>query len=243
MKLQKRQAGSVDSTPGKAGTEYSLGPRDNAPSAQWILTAMLILCLVLFTWHPPAAARQRDVAAKGAAGAAGSSFAIADFDGDSLPDFASVQPGLAVASQTSYRIHFSFSLGQQSSFTVTAPTGGLQIASRDVNGDSFLDLIVSTSIANEPVAVLLNDGRGNFRLADTGAFGRDIWQARAEWRAGAVRWIEEESALASAGWAAAIGAGVRAELLPAMGEVSIASERTNYLVLPHEDRGRAPPTA
>ncbi len=239
MKLKKRQADSVDSTPGKAETRHVLGARDNAPSAQWILTALLILCLVLFTWHP-AAARQRDVMDK--AGAAGSNFAIADFDGDSLPDFASVQPGLAMASQTSYRIHFRFSLGQQSSFTLTAPTGGLQIASRDVNGDSFLDLIVSTSIANEPVAVLLNDGRGNFRLADTGAFGRDIWQARAEWRAGAVRWVDEESALAGAGWAAAIG-GARAALLPAMGEVSIAPERTNCLVLPHEYRGRAPPTA
>lgn len=242
MKLKKRRARSADSTPEKAGTQHSFGAGDNAPSAQWIRTALLILCLVLFTWHPVAAAPQRDVVDKDAVGAAGINFAIADFDGDSLPDFASVQPGLAVAAQTSYRIHFSFSLGQQSSFTVTAPTGGLQIASRDVNGDTFLDLIISTRIANEPVAVLLNDGRGNFHLAQREAFAWAIWEARSEWRARTACWDDIAPAMASTGWAARICASAGGvELLPTTARVSLSSQRPDYFVLLQDDRGRAPP--
>jgi len=241
MKVKKRQA--VDAMPVNVGVQHFSGARDYPASLQWTRTVLLILCVVLFGRHPAAAARQRDAVDRSAAGAAGVDFAIADFDGDSLPDFATVQPGLATASRTSYWIRFSFSLGEQKSITVTAPTGGLQIASRDVNGDSFLDLIISTRIANKPVAVLLNDGRGSFRLADMGEFGRDIWEARAEWCVVAVRCADEEWALASGGWAATICGSVSAELLPATGGVSIAPERTNYLILPHEDRGRAPPTA
>jgi hypothetical protein len=224
-----------------SGVKAAVG---NAGSVlQWTRSALLILCVTLFFGLPAAAARQQDVS-KGGVGAAGANFAIADFDGDSLPDFAIVRPGLAMASRTDYWIHFNFSLGSQWSFEVSAPTGGLQIASRDVNGDSFLDLIVSTRIANEPVAVLLNDGRGNFRLADVGAFGGGIWGAQREWRSSAVRWHENEVAIASAGWAAATGnEGVRAELLPPAGKISIAAKKTDCLVLPHEDRGRAPPAA
>src|SRR5277367_6932904 len=99
------------------------------------LRLLAILCLALLAWHPAEATRRRDLAKPGSAGAAGASFAIADFDGDSLPDFATVQPGLATASRTDYWIHFSFSLGSESSFAVSAPAGGLQIASRDVRSE------------------------------------------------------------------------------------------------------------
>jgi len=211
---------------------------------QWTRCALLMLCVALVACYPAQAARRRDAEARAADGAAGVNFAIADFDGDSLPDFATVQPGPAVASRTNYWIHFDFSHGNQRSFAVSGPTGGLQIASLDVNGDSFLDLIISTRIANEPVAVLLNDGRGNFRLADTGMFGAAIWEARRGWRAGMARCSDTEGALASAGWANGIcDSSARAELPPAMGKVSISSERLRFFVLPREFRGRAPPAA
>jgi hypothetical protein len=229
---EKKQASSVNAAVGNAGSVL-----------QWTRSALLILCVTLFSGLPAAAARQQDVS-KGGVGAAGANFAIADFDGDSLPDLAIVRPGLAMASRTDYWIHFNFSLGSQWSFEVSAPTGGLQIASRDVNGDSFLDLIVSTRIANEPVAVLLNDGRGNFRLADVGAFGAGIWGAQREWRSSAVNWHENEVAIASAGWAAATcDAGVGAELWPTTEKVPTSPEKTGCVVVPHEDRGRAPPAA
>jgi hypothetical protein len=208
------------------------------------LRLLAILCLALLAWHPAEATRRRDLAKPDSAGAAGVSFAIADFDGDSLPDFATVQPGLATSSRTNYWIHFNFSFGSESSFAISAPAGGLQIASQDVNGDSFLDLIISTRIANEPVAVLLNDGRGNFHFADTRAFGAGIWEARSEWRVGVARCDDGESAIAATGWA---GADCRArqcvELAPTLGRVSVAFEKNHGFVVPHEVRGRAPPAA
>jgi hypothetical protein len=205
---------------------------------------LLILCLALFAGSTAEAGPGLAAAQQSAAGAAGVNFAIADFDGDSLPDLATVQPGLAMASRTSYWIHFQFSLGNQGSFAVSGPTGGLQIASRDVNGDSFLDLIISTSIGNDPVAVLLNDGRGNFRMADSRAFSAAIWGALTEWRASAANWEGEGLAMASAGWAGVIcSMGTGGELPAALGQVARPCEKSDGCNAPHEVRGRAPPAA
>jgi hypothetical protein len=210
----------------------------------WQLRLLMIFCLALLGWPPADAARRRDLTKPASPGAAGASFAIADFDGDSLPDFATVQPGLATASRTDYWIHFNFSLGSESSFAVSAPAGGLQIASRDVNGDSFPDLIISTRIANEPVAVLLNDGRGNFHFADTRAFGAGIWEARSAWQADVTGRDDHESAIAGTGWAGAdCSARKCGELAPTLGNLWIASEKNHGFVVPHEVRGRAPPAA
>ena len=60
---------------------------------------------------------------------------------------------------------------------VNAPLGGLNITSRDVDGDQSLDLIVTTAWLNQPVAVLLNDGHGNFTLTDPSAFPAIVWSA------------------------------------------------------------------
>jgi hypothetical protein len=99
-----------------------------------------------------------------------SEFAIADFDGDSKPDFATVQSGQEGSSNTRYWIAFQLSTGSRQTLDITAPTGGLRITSRDVNGDDFLDVIVTASWTNRPVAVLLNDGRGNFTPSDPSVF-------------------------------------------------------------------------
>lgn len=99
-----------------------------------------------------------------------SEFAIADFDGDSKPDFATVQSGQEDSSNTRYWIAFQLSTGSRQILGITAPTGGLQITSRDVNGDDFLDVIVTASWTNRPIAVLINDGRGNFTPSDPSAF-------------------------------------------------------------------------
>src|SRR5277367_5889934 len=206
------------------------------------LRLLAVLCLALLAGHPAEATRRRDLAKPGSAGAAGASFAIADFDGDSLPDFATVQPGLATASRTDYWIHFSFSLGSDSSFAVSAPAGGLQIASRDVNGDNFLDLIISTRISNEPVAVLLNDGRGNFHLVHREAVGVATWEAPWAWRSGMTCQDDDEPAVASPGWAAICSFGARTELQPGAARISLVSQTTDSFVLLHDDRGRAPPT-
>jgi hypothetical protein len=46
----------------------------------------------------------------------------------------------------------------------------LEIASREVNGDNIIDLVVSTAWLKSPVAVLVNDGHGNFTIRDPAAF-------------------------------------------------------------------------
>jgi hypothetical protein len=99
-----------------------------------------------------------------------SQFAIADFDGDRRPDLATVQVGQGSSWDTQYWIAFQLSGGSRQTLGITAPIGGLQITSRDVNGDDFLDVIVTTAWTNEPVAVLLNDGQGNFRASSPSAF-------------------------------------------------------------------------
>jgi hypothetical protein len=105
----------------------------------------------------------------------GPSFAIADFDGDLHPDLASVEVSSTNSRQTIYSIRLQLTAGGRQAIRVVAPSGGLQILARDVNGDHAIDLVLATAALGEPVAVLLNDGRGGFKQVDQsalpGAFG------------------------------------------------------------------------
>jgi hypothetical protein len=110
-----------------------------------------------------------------------SQFAIADFDGDNRPDLATIQVGHGSSSDTQYWIAFQLSRGSLQILGITAPTGGLQVTSRDVNGDSFLDVVVTTAWTNRPVAVLLNDGQGNFRASSPSAFPGAFTTSEESW--------------------------------------------------------------
>jgi hypothetical protein len=99
-------------------------------------------------------------------------FAIDDFDGDLRPDLASVQSVANNSSGTIYRVQFQLSAVGQQSIHLVGPSGGLRIATRDVNGDDFPDVIVSSAWREEPLAVLVNDGHGAFSLADPTSFPR-----------------------------------------------------------------------
>lgn len=107
-------------------------------------------------------------------GAAATHFTIADFDGDNRPDLATVETGLIGASQTRYWIGFQMSAGARQMIGVNGPVGGLEIVSRDVNGDNIVDLVVSAAWLKAPVAVLVNDGHGNFTLRDPAAFSEAL---------------------------------------------------------------------
>jgi hypothetical protein len=111
-----------------------------------------------------------------------SPFAIADFDGDRKPDLATVEvERIDSSSNIRYSIRFQLSAGVAQAIGVTAPAGGLHIVARDVNGDNALDLLISTAWLHQPVAVLLNDGHGNFTLSDPAAFRGVIWDPESSW--------------------------------------------------------------
>jgi hypothetical protein len=129
-------------------------------------TAFLVILLPLVA----GVALQAAEAPRYGQSAPGFPFAISDFDGDNKPDFAKVQNGGTTASKTRYSIDFELSTGSRQSFVLTAPAGGLRLESRDINGDHFPDVVVTTSWTEEPVAVLLNDGRGNFKSLDASVF-------------------------------------------------------------------------
>jgi hypothetical protein len=141
-------------------------PANAAGPVRWVV--LLLVCAVFsFGSKGTTAGTAPNVLAHAAAAA---HFTIADFDGDNRPDLATIETGLIGASHARYWIDFRMSAGARQSIGVNAPAGGLEIASRDVNGDNTVDLIVSTTWLKQPVAILVNDGHGNFSLADPAKF-------------------------------------------------------------------------
>jgi hypothetical protein len=108
-------------------------------------------------------------------------FAVADFDGDLRPDTASVQSGADRAGATDYRIQVQLSTVGQQSIRLVAPTGGLFIEARDVNGDHAVDLVLTTAWFRQPVAIYLNDGHGGFSRAEPNAFPGAFSESKANW--------------------------------------------------------------
>jgi hypothetical protein len=109
------------------------------------------------------------------------SFSIADLDGDSKPDLASVQAGKSELARTDYRIQLQLSAAGRQTFQIVAPMGGLEIITRDVNGDHALDLVVTTAWLRQPVAILLNDGQGTFSRVEPDAFPEAFARSKTSW--------------------------------------------------------------
>lgn len=168
--------------------------------------------------------------------------AVGDFDGDDRPDLATVQMGQASLSHARYWIHLQFSTGLKQSIGVTAPVGGLQIASRDVNGDNRLDLVVSTAWRNEPVAVLLNEGNGNFSIHDSSAFPASVWAAEASMSSPDAR-VQDASVVlprCSSGDCGQKQASLFPHVVAERHIYDALSGQPSYLVIRH--LGRAPPS-
>jgi hypothetical protein len=159
----------------------------DAATAAFVLLGALITFAAAGTAAPPAPSAAPSVEIT-------THFAIADFDGDSKPDLATVQVGQITASQARYWIDFELSAGSRQSIGIVGPVGGLEIAPRDVNGDRVPDLVITTALLKQPVAVLLNDGHGNFTLRDAAAFPTMVWRYERFWSVGCVQ-VKDGTAL------------------------------------------------
>lgn len=142
----------------------------------WMHVFVCVCCLLSIA--PVATAHGTDFSRKGGslraqnahAAMPDSQFAIGDFDGDRQPDLANVEIGHFSPLQSRYWVSLQLSKGRQQTLGVTAPAGGLVLLARDVNGDRALDLVLVTTWRHDLVAVLLNDGEGNFSAADPRQF-------------------------------------------------------------------------
>src|ERR1700730_19334768 len=167
---------------------------------------------------------------------------IEEFDGDSRPDIAIVSEGRSGSADDHYRIRFQLSRGGSQNIDLTAPVGGLDISSRDVNGDDFLDLVVTTAATNRPVAVLLNDGAGTFTASDPSAFPGAFRKSSNFWRALREELREASPAFFSRPYSSDLQASSRTFSLPI--EVGVLSRRSNRLEMRDAEvpqQGRAPP--
>src|SRR5580692_4384463 len=111
----------------------------------------------------------------------GLQFALADFDGDHRPDLVGVQAGQGNVARTNYWIQLQLSAAGRQTISLVAPSGGLQIAARDVNGDQIPDLILTTAWLRQPVAIFINDGHGAFTRVAPDAFPEAFREPPSNW--------------------------------------------------------------
>jgi len=104
--------------------------------------------------------------------------AVADLDGDHLPDLASgIKTGHS-SEGYSYRVDLDLSgKPDRKSFSVLSQEpNGLNIQAIDVDGDQDLDLVITSRWSMQPIGVWINDGSGSFTPGDLDQYGSRIWQ-------------------------------------------------------------------
>jgi hypothetical protein len=138
------------------------------------LPGIAVLSLVAFLWaglaQTGSASRPISRLVRSAVAQDATHFAIADFDGDMLPDLALVHVTRDGTPTSQYSVDLNFTSGHKPPIWIVGPSGGLQITPQDVNGDKFADLVVTSLLDSQFVAIFLNDGKGNFALADPSEF-------------------------------------------------------------------------
>lgn len=139
-----------------------------------LLPGFAILCLVASLWAGHSHFRTTDQPisrlVRTAVALGSTQFAIADFDGDRQPDLAFIRVTHGGSFNSQYSVDFNFSSGHKPALCFVAPSGGLRITPRDVNGDKFADLVITSILDSQFVAIFLNDGKGNFVPAEPSDF-------------------------------------------------------------------------
>lgn len=139
-----------------------------------LLPGFAILCLVASLWAGRSHFRSTDQPisrlVRTAVALGSTQFAIADFDGDRQPDLAFIRVMHGGSFSSQYSVDFNFSSGHRPAICFVAPSGGLRITPRDVNGDKFADLVITSILDSQFVAIFLNDGKGNFVPAEPSDF-------------------------------------------------------------------------
>ena len=131
--------------------------------------------------HGPTSSAASSVNSGGTWSAVGST--IDDFDGDYHPDQIAVETGANEFSGTQYWIDVRLSTAGRQIIPVFSVPGGIQVVARDVNGNGYLDLVLTASVLRRPVAILLNDGHGQFTRVDPEEFPRAFQDSETSWEA------------------------------------------------------------
>jgi len=137
-----------------------LGPA--AIASLYVCSLLLVLPSVLRNLDRPGARYVKGSMARGA-----TRFAIADFDGDLRPDTATIRVAQDSSQVAEYFLELQLSSGSRPAIGILGPAGGLQVTPQDVNGDKFADLVITSLFDANFVAILLNDGKGNFKQVKT----------------------------------------------------------------------------
>ena len=169
----------------RSGHQFnSLGVVRNAPAARPYRIYSILLLFSLILVGGTAAANTDVQKVPFSSVGPGQSFTITDFDGDRRPDLATVRTGVSDLSRADYWIQLKLTTTGRQSIRVVARVGGLQIAARDVNGDHAVDLVLTTAFLRQPVAILLNDGHGNFTRVAPAAFPDAFTLSETNWATG-----------------------------------------------------------
>jgi hypothetical protein len=139
-------------------------------SNRLFLPGIAALCLAAFLWAGHAQIKSANPPIARLVRTGDAHFAIADFDGDLQPDLALVRVTSDGSPTSQYSVDLNFSSGHKPAIRVVGPSGGLQITPQDVNGDKFADLVVTSLLDSQFVAIFLNDGKGNFAPAEPSDF-------------------------------------------------------------------------
>lgn len=163
-------------TPCYSAVDRSVAMSPSSLTKRLFLPAFAVLCLVACLWaghlefqntDQPISRLVRTVVALGS-----TQFAIADFDGDRRPDLALLRTISDGSPTSQYSVDFNFSTGHKPAISFVGPSGGMQISPRDVNGDKFADLVVTSLLDSRFAVIFLNDGKGNFVTAKTSDYPR-----------------------------------------------------------------------